>query len=56
MSYPYVKHINDKFEKLLKRYAKLYEGSKYYYWLRTPRHYAYPLPLGEKIKEILNDG
>ena len=51
MRYPHVDHINDKFEKLLKRYAKLYEGSKYYYWLRTQRHYASPLPLGEKFKE-----
>ena len=51
MRYPYVGHIDDTFEELLKRYAKLYKGSKYYYWLRTQRHYASPLPLGEKFKE-----
>ena len=50
-NYPYVKHIDGRFEKLCRRFAKLYEGSKYYYILRTPRHYAPPLPLGEKIKE-----
>ena len=51
MNYPYVKHIDDRFEKLCKRFAELYEGSKFYYLLRTKRHYAPPLPLGEKLKE-----
>ena len=49
--YPYVKHIDERFSKLLERFKKLYEGSDFYYILRTERHYAPPLPLGEKYKE-----
>ena len=50
-SYSQVKHVGDKFQKLCKRFADLYGGSKFYYTLTTPRHYAPPLPLGKKIKE-----
>ena len=49
--YPYVKHIDERFPKLLERFKKLYEGSDFYYILRTERHYAPPLPLGEKYRE-----